>query len=153
MPVVGEQIAALPMRRDSKNQVKVLMVTSRDTGRWVMPKGWQMDGEKPWDAAAIEALEEAGAKGHIGVNIIGTYRYPKILNDGHIVPCNVQVYPMFVEKLLRDWKERKERRRKWFTPKAAAKKVDEQELADLLMRLDRNPQKEPAIRKLIAQIA
>jgi len=150
---MGEQIAALPMRRDAKDEVKVLMVTSRDTGRWVMPKGWQMDGKKPWAAAEIEALEEAGAKGHIGSDMIGTYRYPKILDDGRIVPCLVEVYPMFVEKLLRDWKERKERKRKWFTPKAAAKRVDEQDLADLLMRLHKNPQKEPAIRKLIERIA
>jgi len=153
LPELGEQIAALPMRRDAKDQVKVLMVTSRDTGRWVMPKGWQMDGKKPWAAAEIEALEEAGAKGHIGSDMIGTYRYPKILDDGRIVPCLVEVYPMFVEKLLRDWKERKERKRKWFTPKAAAKRVDEQDLADLLMRLHKNPQKEPAIRKLIERIA
>jgi 8-oxo-dGTP pyrophosphatase MutT (NUDIX family) len=153
MPEIGEQIAALPMRRDAKNEVKVLMVTSRDTGRWVMPKGWHMDGKKPWAAAEIEALEEAGAKGHIGSEMIGTYRYPKVLDDGRIVPCIVQVYPMFVEKLKRDWKERKQRRRQWFTPKAAARKVDEQELADLLMRLHKNPQKEPAIRKLIEQIA
>ena len=153
MPEMGEQIAALPMRRDAKDEVKVLMVTSRDTGRWVMPKGWQMDGKKPWAAAEIEALEEAGAKGHIGSDMIGTYRYPKILDDGRIVPCLVEVYPMFVEKLLRDWKERKERKRKWFTPKAAAKRVDEQDLADLLMRLHKNPQKEPAIRKLIERIA
>lgn len=152
MPEIGQQIAALPMRRDAKDQVKVLMVTSRDTGRWVMPKGWQMDGKKPWAAAEIEALEEAGAKGHIGSEMVGTYRYPKILDDGRVVPCLVEVYPMFVEKLLRDWKERKERRRKWFTPKAAAKRVDEQDLADLLMRLEKKPHKEPAIRALIEKI-
>lgn len=151
MPKIGEQIAALPMRRDAKDVVKVLMVTSRDTGRWVMPKGWQMDGKKPWAAAEIEALEEAGARGHIGSEMIGTYRYPKIMNDGRIIPCKVEVYPMFVEKLQANWKERKERKRKWFTPKAAAKRVDEQELADLLMRLDKDPHKEPAIKSLIAK--
>jgi 8-oxo-dGTP pyrophosphatase MutT (NUDIX family) len=151
VPKIGEQIAALPMRRDAKDVVKVLMVTSRDTGRWVMPKGWQMDGKKPWAAAEIEALEEAGARGHIGSEMIGTYRYPKIMNDGRIIPCKVEVYPMFVEKLQANWKERKERKRKWFTPKAAAKRVDEQELADLLMRLDKDPHKEPAIKSLIAK--
>lgn len=148
----GEQIAALPMRRDANDRVKVLMVTSRDTGRWVMPKGWQMDGKKPWHAAEIEALEEAGAKGHIGSQMIGTYRYGKILDDGKVLPCVVEVYPMFVEKLMRDWKERKERKRKWFTPKAAAHRVDEPELAELLRRLHKNPHKEPAIRRLINQI-
>lgn len=148
----GEQIAALPMRRDANDRVKVLMVTSRDTGRWVMPKGWQMDGKKPWHAAEIEALEEAGAKGHIGSQMIGTYRYGKTLDDGKVLPCVVEVYPMFVEKLMRDWKERKERKRKWFTPKAAAHRVDEPELAELLRRLHKNPHKEPAIRRLINQI-
>lgn len=149
MPKVGEQIAALPLRWEDDGSVRVLMVTSRDTGRWVMPKGWEMNGKKPWHAAEIEALEEAGAKGHIGEECIGTYRYPKILNDGRVIPCEVRVYPMVVEKLLRDWKERKQRTRKWFTPKAAAKRVDEQELADLLMSLHKKPAKQPVIRELL----
>jgi 8-oxo-dGTP pyrophosphatase MutT (NUDIX family) len=149
MPKVGEQIAALPLKWEDDGSVRVLMVTSRDTGRWVMPKGWEMNGKKPWRAAEIEALEEAGAEGHIGEECIGTYRYPKILDDGRVIPCEVRVYPMVVEKLLRDWKERKQRTRKWFTPKAAAKRVDEQELADLLMSLNRKPAKQPIIRELM----
>lgn len=149
MPQIGEQIAALPLRWDENDQVRVLMVTSRGTGRWVMPKGWEMDGKKPWRAAEIEALEEAGAKGYIGHEVIGTYRYPKIMDDGRIVPCLVRVYPMVVEKLQRDWKERKQRTRRWFTPKDAAKRVDEQELADLLMTLHKQPRKEPVIRALL----
>ena len=149
MPKVGEQIAALPLKWEDDGSVRVLMVTSRDTGRWVMPKGWEMNGKKPWRAAEIEALEEAGAEGHIGEECIGTYRYPKILDDGRVIPCEVRVYPMVVEKLLRDWKERKQRTRKWFTPKAAAKRVDEQELADLLMSLNRKPAKQPVIRELM----
>lgn len=135
MPQVGEQIAALPLKWDGKGRVKVLMVTSRDTGRWVMPKGWEMDGKKPWQAAEIEALEEAGAKGYIGDQLIGSYRYPKILKDGSVMPCLVRVYPMVVSKLKRDWKERKQRKRRWFTPEAAAKRVAEPELADLLLQL------------------
>ena len=56
-----DQIAALPIMRDKSGRLRVLMVTSRETKRWVMPKGWTMDGKKPWAAAEIEALEEAGA--------------------------------------------------------------------------------------------
>ena len=56
MTDIGEQIGALPMHWDKKGNLQVLMVTSRDTGRWVMPKGWLMDGKKPWAAAEIEAL-------------------------------------------------------------------------------------------------
>ena len=148
MPEIGEQIAALPLRWDAKDEVSVLMVTSRDTGRWVMPKGWEMDGKKPWAAAAIEALEEAGAKGFVSEDCIGTYRYPKVLEDGRIIPCHVRVYPMVVQKLLRDWKERKQRKRRWFSPKAAAKKVHEQELADLLLTLQKKPHKRPELRAL-----
>lgn len=148
MPPFGEQIAALPLRVDGKGVPKVLMVTSRDTGRWVMPKGWEMDGTKPWRAAEIEALEEAGAKGFIGNEVIGTYRYPKIMDDGQVIPCIVRVYPMIVEKLMRNWKERDQRVRRWFAPKAAAKKVDEQDLADLLMILHRKPLKLPGLRDL-----
>ncbi|WP_425073654.1 NUDIX hydrolase [Sagittula sp. S175] len=153
MPEIGEQIAALPLRWDDKGQVKVLMVTSRDTGRWVMPKGWEMDGHKPWAAAEIEALEEAGAKGFISSEALGTYRYPKIMKDGRVVPCVVRVYPMVVSKLLRDWKERKQRKRKWFTPKAAAKRVVEPELAELLMLLHKKPRKQPAVKHLMKHTA
>ena len=148
MPKLGEQIAALPMRWDRKDSVSVLMVTSRDSGRWVMPKGWEMDGKKPWAAAEIEALEEAGAKGFISKNCLGTYRYPKTMDDGRIVPCLVRVYPMVVEKLMRTWKERHQRRRRWFSPKAAAKRVDEQDLADLLMTLHHKPHKQAILREL-----
>ncbi|MCT4555961.1 MAG: NUDIX hydrolase [Pelagimonas sp.] len=149
MPEIGEQIAALPMRWDEKGDLQILMVTSRGTGRWVMPKGWEMDGKKPWAAAEIEALEEAGAKGYISHDCIGTYRYTKVMNDGKVIPCVVRVYPMIVEKLKRNWKERNQRTRRWFSPKSAARKVNEQELSDLLMSLTKQPRKEPIIRDLL----
>ncbi|THH39193.1 NUDIX hydrolase [Aliishimia ponticola] len=139
---LAEQIAALPLRRDAKGRLSVLMVTSRETGRWVMPKGWEMDGKKPWAAAEIEALEEAGAVGHISTTEIGTYRYVKKLDNGKGVPCRVTVYPMVVDRLKTNWKERHQRKRKWFSPPSAAKRVHEPELRDLLLTLDtKNPVK------------
>ncbi len=137
----GEQIAALPIRKDSSGKLRVLMITSRDTGRWVMPKGWTMSGVKPWKAAAIEALDEAGAVGAMSPVMLGVYRYDKIIDDGASIPCKVQVYPMFVEKLKSNWKERDERTRRWFSLKAAAKRVDEPDLSELLMSLAKNPDK------------
>jgi 8-oxo-dGTP pyrophosphatase MutT (NUDIX family) len=131
----GEQTAALPIQLDAKGRLSVLMVTSRDTGRWVMPKGWLIDGEKPWRAAEIEALEEAGAEGRVSSVAIGVYHYDKRLDDGTILPCRVRVYPMVVSRLKRRWKERRERKRRWFSPKAAARRVDEPDLAQLLRRL------------------
>ncbi len=114
-----------------------------------MPKGWEMDGHKPWAAAEIEALEEAGAVGYISKQEIGIYRYPKIMEGGLIVPCRVRVYPMIVEKLKRNWKERKERKRQWFSPRSASRRVDEEDLSELLMSLAKKPRKQPVIQKLL----
>lgn len=144
-----EQIAALPIQYDKKGNARILMVTSRDSGRWVMPKGWTMDGKKPWAAAEIEALEEAGAKGHISRKKIGTYEYDKILDDGTALPCRVSLYPMIVQKLKRNWKERHQRKRHWFSPRSAARRVHEPDLAKLLLRVDRKPKKEPVLHNLI----
>ncbi len=131
----AKQIAALPVRWDKNGNIRVLMVTSRDTGRWVMPKGWLMDGKKPWRAAEIEALEEAGAAGFISHQPIGKYRYTKRLNERKTVNCVVTVYPLVVEKLKSRWKERKQRKRHWFSPKKAAELVAEPELVEILRTL------------------
>lgn len=139
--VTAEQIAALPVHWDKKGKLRVLMVTSRDRGRWVMPKGWTMDGKKPWQAAKVEALEEAGAVGFVSDEKIGTYHYKKRLEKGRSVWCRVTVYPMIVDKLKRRWKERKERQRHWFSLSKAAKLVDEPELTELLRALSENPDK------------
>lgn len=115
------------------------MVTSRDSGRWVMPKGWTMDGKKNWQAAKIEALEEAGAVGFVSDQAIGIYHYKKRFDDGQSVKCRVTLYPMVVDKLKRRWKERKERRRHWFSLTKAAKLVEEPELTELLKSLAKTP--------------
>ncbi|MCR9109475.1 MAG: NUDIX domain-containing protein [Rhodobacteraceae bacterium] len=145
----GQQIAALPMRWKKDGTFQVLMVTSRETKRWVMPKGWTMDGKKPWKAAEIEALEEAGAVGYIGREVLGTYTYKKRMDDGSLLKCHVDVYPMVVEKLKSNWKERKERKRKWFSAKGAAKRVNERQLSELLRTLEKKPAKQPVIREFL----
>lgn len=110
-----------------------------------MPKGWQMDGEKPWRAAQIEALEEAGALGHIGTTPIGQYRYDKILDDGTALPCAVDLFPMMVDQLKRNWKERNQRTLHWFTLPQAAKRVDEPDLAALLRSLENGLHNHPLL--------
>lgn len=144
---VAEQIAALPVHWDATGRLRVLMVTSRDTGRWVMPKGWLMDGKHPWQAAEIEALEEAGAVGFISEEPLGHYHYDKRLAKGAI-RCRVTVYPMVVHKLKRRWKERKQRRRHWFSPRKAARLVAEPELADLLARLEAGLKQQSVVMKM-----
>ncbi len=103
-----------------------------------MPKGWLMDGKKPWRAAEIEALEEAGAIGFISDESIGQYHYAKRLDGGGKIRCCVTLYPMVVEKLKRRWKESRERKRHWFSPRKAAKLVEEKELSRLLKDLADN---------------
>ena len=113
-----------------------------------MPKGWLMDGKKPWHAAEIEALEEAGALGIISSKPIGTYHYAKRLSAKEKIKCRVTLYPMMVEKLKKRWKERKERKRHWFSPRKAALLVDEKELTKILKALAKNPESVPFIEEL-----
>lgn len=124
------QYAALPYRLSGG--LMVLLQTSRDTGRWVLPKGWPMKGEKPYSVARREALEEAGVVGPVGKNAIGTFHYPKRLADGGVVICEVHVYPLAVEGQRKQWRERRERTQRWVTPDEAARMVQEPELAALL---------------------
>ena len=131
----ARQVAALPLRRRRSGRLEVLLITSRDTGRWVLPKGWPMAGLDPWEAAAVEALEEAGAEGAVTPAPIGTYDYGKRLDDGGVKPCRVTLYPLRVTRLRDQWKEADERERRWFDPKEAAKRVDEPDLGAMLRDL------------------
>jgi len=143
-----EQYAALPIRWNG-GKLRVLLITSRETRRWVMPKGWPIDGKKSWQAAEIEALEEAGVTGDVSREPIGTYRYTKILDDGSGIPVLVRLYPLYVKKLRRRWKERRERKRHWFSIRGAAEAVDEPDLVELLSSLHKKPEKHPQIRKVL----
>jgi 8-oxo-dGTP pyrophosphatase MutT (NUDIX family) len=130
------QVAALPVRIDKKGRVEVLVITSRDTGRWVIPKGWPMSGRKDHQAALIEAFEEAGVRGKVGKNPLGTYDYVKVMPPGEDdVDVRVTVYPMTVREVLKRWPERRERERDWVSPGDAAARVDEAELKDILLGL------------------
>lgn len=142
------QIAALPISWDKNGKLRVLMVTSRDRGRWVFPKGWMMDGKKPWHAAEIEALEEAGAIGSISKHPIGHFHYYKRYEGKDDVLCRVTLYPMIVEKLKRRWKESHQRKRHWFSPAKAAKQVEEEELSCFLNNITRNSEALTVIKEL-----
>jgi 8-oxo-dGTP pyrophosphatase MutT (NUDIX family) len=124
--------------RMHRGKVEVLLITSRDTGRWVIPKGWPMDGRSPAQAAAQEAWEEAGVQGEIAPNGLGQFRYAKMLGPKKALACEVEVYALRVAKLVDKFPERKERRRKWFAAEKAARKVNEPELRDLLHHLPAN---------------
>jgi 8-oxo-dGTP pyrophosphatase MutT (NUDIX family) len=122
------QYGALPYRI-GPHGVEVMLITSRDTKRWVIPKGWPILGKKPHRVAQIEAFEEAGVKGVISRTPAGVYPYSKTLPDGDSRLCLVAVYPLRVtlEKII--WRETTERRRQWFPQAEAAELVAEESLA------------------------
>jgi 8-oxo-dGTP pyrophosphatase MutT (NUDIX family) len=140
------QYAALPYRRRANAILEVMLITSRDTGRWVIPKGWQGAGLAGQDSAKREAREEGGLVGRMGKRPIGNYRYIKKLSDGSSVTCSVEVFTLEVERQLKSWPERKERDTQWFELKKAAAAVDEPELAAMIRNLPRHlaPSIQPA---------
>jgi 8-oxo-dGTP pyrophosphatase MutT (NUDIX family) len=126
----GVQYAALPYRLS--RGLEILLVTSRETGRWILPKGWPMKGKRPHVAAAREAFEEAGVTGKVGRTACGSFHYGKQLGNGAVVGCVVQVYPLAVDRQKKRWPEQGQRTVGWFTPAEAAAAVSEPELAKLI---------------------
>lgn len=112
--------------------VEVLMITSRDTGRWIIPKGWPMTGLAPEAAAAQEAWEEAGVEGRVHPRCLGRYGYHKVLAVLAEVPCAVAVYGIEVTRLAEKYPEARERHRAWFPLVEAAALVQEPDLSRLI---------------------
>jgi 8-oxo-dGTP pyrophosphatase MutT (NUDIX family) len=126
------QYAALPYRRRGHSRTQVMLITSRETGRWIIPKGWPKRRQAPRASAAREALEEAGVVGEVGRNPIGSYSYKKRLKSGAVVACEVQVFPLEVNRQQKRWPEKGEREFHWFSPTDAAKAVQEPALSDII---------------------
>lgn len=132
------QYAALPFR-PGRDGVEILLITSRETKRWVIPKGWPMKGKAPHEAAAVEAHEEAGLDGRMSDRPVGRFRYDKRLRTGKDRTVEVEVYALRVEAMSGDWPEKEQRRREWFPPAVAAALVDEPELKALIVAFGRVP--------------
>lgn len=97
---------------------KVVLINARGSNRWIIPKGsieWELSAQ---DSAAKEAFEEAGIKGEVSQEEIGTYSYEKL--GGRY---KVRLYFMEVSKLKDKWDEDYFRKRKLVSPKQAIKKV------------------------------
>lgn len=113
----------------------VVLITSRGTGRWVIPKGWPMEGKSLSGAAAAEAWEEAGVEGRVHEAEIGRYRYDKEQDQGWSVPVEVRVFLMEADRLRPEFPEAGQRRRRWFSPAEAAARVAEPGLKQILLAL------------------
>ncbi|MGM4915491.1 MULTISPECIES: NUDIX hydrolase [Rhizobium] len=116
-----------------EDKVEILLVTSRQSRRWVIPKGWPMRRKKPFETAATEAWEEAGVQGSVRKKPIGRYTYLKELGPDVVSPCMVDLFQIEVERLTDDFKERGERVLVWVSPDEAARRVRELELKSLLV--------------------
>jgi 8-oxo-dGTP pyrophosphatase MutT (NUDIX family) len=135
---VRVQYGALPYRLDDAGRVEVLLVTSRGTKRWIIPKGWPIKGLKPAKAAGREAYEEAGVRGRVAGRASGHYLYEKRLEDSATtVPCQVQVFPLAVKRQSKDWPESKQRTARWFPAAEAATLVANDRLRDLIRHLEK----------------
>jgi 8-oxo-dGTP pyrophosphatase MutT (NUDIX family) len=124
------QYAALPWRH--RDGLEILLASSRETRRWIIPKGWPMKGRNPSMTAAVEALQEAGLLGKIEKAKLGSYHYQKRFANGAILLCQVDVFPLRVERQRKTWPEMTQRVTRWFTPEEAAELVDEPELAQMI---------------------
>ncbi|BCM82941.1 hypothetical protein mvi_14020 [Methylobacterium indicum] len=126
------QVGVLPLRTRADGELQVMLITSRETRRWVVPKGWPMKGLKNYEAAAREAYEEAGLIGRVGRRALGSYFYQKRLKSRDTVLCQVQVFRLEVRKQLKTWPEQHERECRWFSVPEAAEAVTEAGLAALI---------------------
>ena len=126
----SQQYAALPWRLS--HGVEILLITSRETKRWVIPKGWPVEGLSAVDCAALEAFEEAGIRGVVSEAPFGSFDYDKRLRNDGVQKCHVDVFAFEVTELLENWSEQLERNRRWFSVEEAAAVVQEPELADLI---------------------
>src|SRR5947209_20158648 len=104
-----EQFAALPWRRTAAGEVEVLLITSRETRRWVIPKGWPIKGKSSAKSAAQEAFEEAGVTGKLEKQPVGAYAYDKRLKNGRLQRVRVTVFSLEVEAEAETWPEAAQR--------------------------------------------
>ncbi len=129
----GTQYAALPYRIVD-GAVEILLITSRRTHRWIVPKGWPIEGLSPAASAAREALEEAGISGEVQAEPIGFFHYFKVLRNDINVPCKVDVFAMKVTRQRKNWAEKDARELRWYPLAEAAQTVTEPQLRKLILK-------------------
>lgn len=118
---------------DDEGELRFALITSRRTGRWVFPKGSIDDGMTPWDAAAQEALEEAGVEGVVDTSPIGRYRTAKV-RPPMIWTVEIDLYPLAVNKVRDDWLEKAQRERRFVTLAEARTLIEDPDMIRLIER-------------------
>ncbi|MFD1331706.1 NUDIX hydrolase [Methylopila musalis] len=129
-----DQFGVLPFRVSDEG-VEVLMITSRRSRRWIIPKGWPMKGRTPLGAAAREGFEEAGVYGDGLKPSLGVFKYVKRVNFGRTTALRIEVFPLAVTEVLDAWPEQAERERRWMSVAEAADAVPEDDLKAIIRAL------------------
>lgn len=134
MPVV--QYGVLPWRH-TPDGLQVLLVTTQNTRRWIVPKGWPEEGRTPQESAAREGYEEAGVKGAVADEAVGVFSHKKQLKSGQTITCRIRVYSMEVSDIADDWPEKSARQAKWCPVDEALMLVEESGLRRIIARFSR----------------
>ena len=132
-PALRLQYGALPYRFTPTEALEILLVTTRRSKRWIIPKGWPIKGLRPAKSAAREAFEEAGVRGKIGAKSVGLFNYDKLLDEEGIqFNCEVKVFPLLVKRQSENWPEIEQRLVQWVEPDKAVSMIKEPELKKLI---------------------
>ena len=130
---VRVQYGALPYRFTRDAELEILLITTRQSKRWIIPKGWPIKGLRPAKSAAREAFEEAGVSGRVGAKSVGFFAYDKILDENGVrVSCEVRVFPLLVKRQSDAWPEIEQRVVEWVAPDKALTLIEEPELKALV---------------------
>jgi 8-oxo-dGTP pyrophosphatase MutT (NUDIX family) len=125
------QCAALPYRATG-SKLEIMLVTSRGTRRWIIPKGWPERGLPPHETAAKEAFEEAGILGKVSKRSLGSYPYDKLLGKGQTASCRVQVFAVRVTRQHNHWPEKGQRQTRWYPPAEAVRSIRDPHLRRII---------------------
>lgn len=143
-----DQFAALPYRIEANGRAQVMLITSRQTRRWVIPKGNPIADLAPHEAAAYEAFEEAGVRGIPCPTPLGHFSYVKKRRVRKDRTLTVEVFPLAFVEQVGEWPERHQRETRWFELADASAAVEEPELKALLLAF-----REPVIPASLARRA
>jgi ADP-ribose pyrophosphatase YjhB (NUDIX family) len=134
------QYGALPWRR-VHGELQILLVTTLNTRRWIVPKGWPIPGLAPSGCAAHEAAEEAGVNGDVQSRVYGSFHYEKRRKSGEVLSCQVEVFAMEVLRRRRSWPEKGARESRWCSVEEALARVSEPGLRRLIARFAKSAEK------------
>lgn len=130
------QYGALPWRR-TPDGLQILLITTRNTHRWIVPKGWPQTGRSAQECAAQEAYEEAGVSGAVSSQPIGVFNYKKQMKSGQMITCRIRIYGMEVSDIAGDWPEKSARETKWCRLSEALTLVEDLGLRRIIAKFSR----------------